>query len=183
VKKLLALALSGLLFVSAMAPVFAQAPQACAAIDNDGERLACYDAVFRGGDPSADMSVVFTSEQMIPARPSGRDHATITVSCTAGTLNIAFGFAGNTLSALGNDAGITLQFDLQAARSRTLPVNAENTALVINNTADASAFLDMLQGATNLTVRVTPVNSRSLSVRFRLDVIRAEVAPVRDACV
>ena len=116
-----------------------------------------------------DLSVSFNSEQLIPARPSGRAPATMTVACAAGTLNVVFGFAGNTMSALGNDAGITLQLDLQAARSRTLPANADNTALVINNTRDAAAFLDTLEGATNLTVRVTPVNSRSLSVRFRVD--------------
>lgn len=104
------------------------------------------------------------------------------VTCDAGVLTVAFAFAGNTMSALGRDAAITLQYDLQAARSRTLPVNAENTAVLLNNTRDAAAFLDGLAGATNLTARVTPVNSRSLSVRFRVDAFVAEVAPVRAAC-
>lgn len=175
----------------ALLPLFAlPAPQVlaqsggqdCTAIAADTERLACYDAIFQHVGTPGDLSVAFASEQLIPARPSGRAPATITVACSAGILNVAFGFAGNTMSALGNDAGITLQFDLQAARSRTLPANAGNTALVIDNTPEAAAFLDTLQGATNLTVRVTPVNSRSLSVRFRVDAMADAVAPVRAAC-
>lgn len=155
----------------------------CTAIAADEERLACYDALFRSPDGGAGaISVVLESEQLIPARPSGRAPATMTVSCEAGVLRVAFAFAGNTMSALGRDAGITLQYDLQAGRNRTLPVNAENTAILLDNTSDAASFLDGLNGATNLTVRVAPVNSRTLSVRFRVDGFFEEVAPVVAAC-
>lgn len=155
----------------------------CAAIAEDVERLACYDSVFRPDTVMGEVpSVRLESEQLIPARPSGRAPATMTVSCQAGILQVAFGFAGNTMSALGRDAGITLQYDLQRARSSTLPVNAENTAIVIDNTRDALAFLDGLAGATNLTVRVTPATSRSLSVRFRVETFETDVAPVVAAC-
>ena len=155
----------------------------CVALEGDMERLECYDRLFRiDGQEHEALSVVIESEQLIPARPSGRAPATMTISCDAGVLRIAFGFAGNTMSALGRDAGLTLQSDLQAARSRTLPVNADNTAILLDNTRDAVAFLDGLAGTTNLTARVTPVNSRSLSVRFRVDAIMSEVEPVRAAC-
>ena len=167
-----------------MTPVHAQTGVAqCVLIETDVERLACYDALFR--DPVAaqtGLSVTLQSETLIPARPSGRAPATMTVLCDDEVLSVAFAFAGNTMSALGRDAGLTLQYDLQAARSRTLPVNADNTAIVIDNTRDAAAFLEGLAGATNLTARVTPVNSRSLSVRFRVDAFIAEVVPVRAAC-
>lgn len=155
----------------------------CTSIDADTERLACFDAAFAGPAGAADgTQVVFESEQLIPARPNGRRAATITVACDAGALSVAFAFAGNTMSALGNDAGITWQFDLQAARSRTLPVNDDNTAVLLDNTRDALAFIQSIEGATNLTVRVTPVSSRSLTVRYRVDDFAAQVAPVRAAC-
>ena len=178
--------------VLALLPLFfATSPQAfaqtsgeqCAAIAGDVERLICYDGIFRAATTSGqNVSVSLESEQLIPARPSGRAPAVMTVSCDAGLLSVAFAFAGNTLSALGNDAGLTLQYDVQAARSRTLPVNADNTAVLINNSRDAEAFLDGLVGTTNLTARVTPANSRSLSVRFRVDGFIEQVAPVRAAC-
>ena len=165
-------------------PAMAQSTGAqCAAVANDSERLACYDGLFRAaGADAAATSVTLESEQLIPARPSGRAPATITVSCEPNGLQVAFGFAGNTMSALGRDTGITLQYDLARARSSTLPVNADNTAILIDNSRDARAFLDGLAGATNLTVRVTPASTRSLSVRFRVDAFAAEVAPVVAAC-
>jgi hypothetical protein len=181
-----------LLPVLALLPLFfAPAPLAlaqdgaqCAAIASDAERLACYDGLFRSAAPASDFAAVarLESDQLIPARPSGRAPATMTVMCEDSNLSIAFAFAGNTMSALGRDAGITLQYDLQAARSRTLLVNSENTAIIMTAADGAEAFLQGLEGATNLTVRVTPVNSRSLSVRFRVDAFMAEVAPVRAAC-
>ncbi|RYE56947.1 MAG: hypothetical protein EOP20_08185 [Hyphomicrobiales bacterium] len=106
----------------------------------------------------------------------------MTVACEAGTLSVAFAYAGNTLSALGRDAGITLQVDLQSPRSRTLFVDPTNTAVLIDNTRDSLAFLDTLSGAQNLTTRVTPVNSRSLSVRFNLAGVLEQIEPVRAAC-
>ncbi|MBE7733796.1 hypothetical protein [Devosia faecipullorum] len=160
----------------------AQTGAQCAAIDDDGARLVCYDEVFRTASSLPDASaVVFESEQLIPARPSGRAPATITVSCQPNGLQIAFGFAGNTLSSLGNDVGMTLQYDL-TRRSSTLPVNADNTAVLIDNSRDALTFIDNLAGVTNLTVRVTPTSARTLSVRFRVDAFAQNVVPVVAAC-
>lgn len=172
------------LFAAPAPLAFAQSPVSqCTAIAADAERLACYDGLFRSETMATEgVSAVLQSEQLIPARPSGRAPATMTVTCAADTLTVAFGFANNTMSALGRDAGITLQNDLQAARSRTLSVNADNTAVVIDNSRDAATFLDGLAGVTNLTARVTPANSRSLSVRFRVDSFLPEIARIRAAC-
>jgi hypothetical protein len=175
-------ALAAFCLVSAV-PALAQSGRECAGIDGDSDRLACYDQIFRAGAAQGEgLSFSFQSEQLIPARPTGRAPATITVSCVAGELNVAFAYAGNAMASLGRDAGITFQIDLQPARSRTLLADASNTALVIDNSADAEAFLDMLVGANNLTTRVTPVNSRSLSVRFNLAGVLEQVEPVRAAC-
>ena len=182
-KLLPVLALLPLLIAPAQT-AFAQSGVAqCVSVPGDMERLACYDGLFRNTVPAnGAISVSINSEQLIPARPSGRAPATIVVSCDAGKLSVAFSFAGNTMSALGRDIGITWQYDLQAARSRTLSVNADNTAVLLDNSRDAAAFLDGLVGTTNLAVRVTPATSRSLSVRFRVDAFVEQVAPVRAAC-
>lgn len=182
--RLPALALLPLLFAASTPTAFAQTGVSqCVLIETDVERLSCYDDLFRNpAAPETGFSITLASETLIPARPSGRAPATMTVTCDEDVLSVAFAYAGNTMSALGRDAGITLQYDLQAARSRTLPVNDDNTAIVIDNSRDAATFLDGLAGATNLTTRVTPVNSRSLSVRFRVDNFIAEVEPVRAAC-
>ncbi|MCS6762177.1 MAG: hypothetical protein MO846_09495 [Candidatus Devosia symbiotica] len=155
----------------------------CILISSDVDRLSCYDGLFRALETlQAGLSVTLQSEQLIPARPSGRAPATMVINCTKEVLSVAFTFAGNTMSPLGRDASITLQYDLQAAQSRTLSVNADNTAILISNTREAAAFLDGMAGATNLTVRATPANSRSLSVRFRVDAVLPKVNQVRTVC-
>jgi type VI secretion system protein VasI len=181
VKRVLAvLVLPAMLAIAA--PAAAQTGAQCAGLDDDAARLVCYDDLFRTNAPPSDAdAVVFESEQLIPARPSGRAPATITVSCEANGLQVAFGFAGNTLSSLGNDVGMTLQYDL-TRRSSTLPVDRSNTAVLIDNSRDALAFIDNLAGVTNLTVRVTPTSARTLSVRFRVDSFAQSVAPVVAAC-
>jgi len=180
--KRVVLALLWSLLVAPAMPALAQTGAQCATIASDAERLVCYDTLFRTAAPTgASLAVTLESEQLIPARPSGRASATITVSCEANVLQVAFGFAGNTMSALGRDTGITLQYDL-TRRSSTLPVNAENTAVLIDNTRDALAFIDSLAGVTDLTVRVTPASTRTLSVRFRVDSFAQDAAPVVAAC-
>lgn len=183
VKFLPALALLPILTISTPSVMAQQTGAQCTSIAVDAERLACFDAAFAAPVTDANgATVVFESEQLIPARPNGRQPATITVACTDGVLSVAFAFAGNTMSALGNDAGLSWQFDLQATRSRTLPVNQANTAVLLDNSRDALAFIQSVEGATNLTVRVTPVSSRSLTVRYRVDAFADQVAPIRAAC-
>jgi len=162
-------------------PVSAQSPAQCAAVADVAERLACYDELYRDVDPSDAAAITIESEQLIPARPRGRAPATITVSCEPNGLQVAFGFAGNTLSSLGNDVGLTLQYDL-TRRSSTLPVNEDNTAVLIDNTRDALTFMQNLAGVTNLTVRVTPTSTRTLSVRFGVRDFAQTVSPVVTAC-
>ncbi|MBJ6988225.1 hypothetical protein [Devosia sp. MC521] len=165
------------------APAYAQSGASCAAIPANDQRLACYDGLFRADtDAAAVSSFTLQSEQMIPARPSGRAHAEIIVSCEAGNLGVAFRFAGNTMSSLGRDVGMTFQPDLERARSQTLQVDPTNTQVLISNSADVRAFIDGLRGAQNLTVRVTPASSRSLNVRFKVANFAQDVAPVIAGC-
>ena len=165
-------------------PVQAQTSgETCGRIDGRDERLACYDSLFREpAEPLPDQSVVFQSEQLIPARPSGRERALMTVACEAGNLSVQFSFAGQLLSATGSNGPITFQLDLQSARTHTLRASPDNRALGFWTTPEAQAFLDTLPGADNLTVRVTPSNQRSLSVRFSLAGIEAAIDPIRSAC-
>lgn len=153
----------------------------CIAIGNDQERLACYDALFRQATETSS-SVMLQSEQTIPASPSGRDYARMTIACQADGLVVRFAFAGNVLTQTGSNVGISLQRDLSRATALSLPTSANNTELIMRGTPQVTAFLASLQGANNLTARVTPASSRSLNVRFRVADITSQVAPVLAAC-
>jgi hypothetical protein len=171
--------------LAAPLPVHAQAnPAACAAIAADSERLACYDAVFRApaGDPAALPPVVLSSTQPIPARPTGRKPATMTVACTAGELGVSFAFAGQLLSETSDDAAISFQVRQAGSRARSLPVSADNQSIAFPSSRDADAFLETLEGSDNLIVRITPVRQRSVQVQFNLRASEGEIQALREAC-
>src|SRR5690606_2187971 len=177
-----ALAIAAVLAVSGEARA-QQTPQQCAAIAEDAARLACYDSIYRVTGSAGDITpVVIESERMIPARPTGREPATMTVACEAGSLTVSFAFANQLVSNTGDIAPVTLQVDQNATAVRTLRADADNTALSFGTAPETRAFLDSLQGGRNLKVRMTPVRQRSVTVDFRLPEHADAIAALRAAC-
>ena len=68
----LVLALLPLLIVSAPTAMAQETGAQCTAIADNAERLACFDAAFAAPVAASAASVVFESQQLIPARPNGR---------------------------------------------------------------------------------------------------------------
>jgi hypothetical protein len=164
-------------------PAAAQStPQACAAIADDGERLACYDAIFATTGTVDPDAVLLSSEQLIPQRPTGRAPATMSVACVSGQPQVTFGFAGQLVSATGDIAPVTFQIDQFGTSVRTLSADAANVALSFAPGRDSNAFLDSLAGGTNLRVRMTPVRQRSLTIDFRLPGIIDDIEALRANC-
>jgi type VI secretion system protein VasI len=174
------------LFVAALgiAPAAAQTtPEECAAIAADAERLACYDAIFRSGTlPQPEGAVVIESERLIPARPTGREPATMTIACMSGDVTVSFAFAGHLVSNTGDIAPVTFQIDQNATAVRTLSADEANTSLRFGPGRESETFLDGLTGGTNLKVRMTPVRQRSLTVDFRLPPHEAPIGALRASC-
>jgi type VI secretion system protein VasI len=179
-----AVALGLALLLAATAPAVAQQRgSACAAIDSDEERLACYDGIFRsaGAEGPAE-AVTLQSQRLIPAQPSGRQPATLTIACEAGAVAVNFAFAGQLVSVTGDIAPLTLQVDQNATAARTLTAAPDNQSLSFSSARDTEAFLDSLAGGTSLRVRVTPVRQRSLTVDFRIDAAIEPIAALRESC-
>jgi len=173
-----------LLAALVVAPAHAQETGAsCAPIQDDGERLVCYDRLFRtDGPPQGGGAVTIESERLIPALPTGRKPAEMVVSCDAGVLTVQFRFAGQLVSATGDIAPVTFQVDQNATAVRTLSAAPDNAAVGFWTTEESSVFLNSLAGGTNLKVRMTPVRQRSLTVDFRPADHRDAIDAVRDAC-
>jgi type VI secretion system protein VasI len=172
----------------ALPPAHAQdTGESCAAIAADAERLACYDGIFRPDDgpaietPAA-TEVRIQSEQQIPARPTGRAPAEMVIACVEGGASVRFAFANQLLSSTNDNAGVTLQVDLGGNLVRNLPVDADNTSVGFATATDAATFLETLEGARSLRVRITPVRQRSLIVDFRLADFRDEIEALRASC-
>lgn len=173
---------AGALAAGAPGVSLAQSGAACAAIADDADRLACYDAVFRTAAAETGDAVILESEGLIPARPSGREPATVTIACKAGEVAAIFGFAGQLVSVTGRNAPLTLQVDQNATKVRTLAASEDNTTLRFTTSFDTRDFLDSLRGGSSLRVRLTPVGMRSLTMIFRIDGRLAEIQHLRDSC-
>ena len=154
----------------------------CVAIEDDAERLVCYDTIFRDADTVVEGAVISKSERLIPARPTGRGPATMTIACEESEMTVSFAFAGQLVSNTGDIAPLTYQVDASGNVARTLRANEDNTALRFATTQDTEFFLDSLVGGRNLKVRMTPVRQRSLTVDFRLQPIAEAIAALRASC-
>jgi hypothetical protein len=126
--------------------------------------------------------VVIQSNQPIPARPSGRAPAVMTIACGTGGLGVGFSFAGQLLSETSDEAAISFQVQQTGSQIRSLPVGPDNTTIAFANARDADAFLETLESGDNLVVRITPVRQRSIQVQFNLRGREAEIAAVREGC-
>jgi hypothetical protein len=169
--------------VAAPGAIMAQStPQACAAIAADPERLACYDAIFRDAAVLPADAVVIESARPIPARPTGREPATMTIACEPSGVVVSFAFAGQLVSNTSDIAPVTLQVDQGGTSVRTLAADDSNTSLRFAPGRESEAFLDSLAGGTNLRVRMTPVRQRSVTVVFRLPEYFDDIAALRAGC-
>lgn len=165
-------------------PALAQATtgEVCATIADDTERLGCYDAIFRDVGTVSSGDIVIPSERLIPALPTGRQPATMLVSCTPQGPVVSFAFAGQLVSNTSDIAPVTFQVDQNGTSVRTLTADANNTALSFAPGAPSLTFLDSLAGGVNLKVRMTPVRQRSLTVDFRLKAHDEAIGALREAC-
>ena len=154
----------------------------CAAIGDDAQRLACYDGVFRADAPAAGEELVFNSERLIPARPSGRGPATLSIACVAGAPAVGLAFANQLVSSTGDIAPVTLQVDQGPTQVRTMQSSEDNTSLTFATARESEAFLDSLVGGDLLKVRMTPVRQRSASVTFRLEEAVPQIQALRESC-
>lgn len=155
---------------------------ACAAIAADGQRLACYDAIFRTVPMATGEAVVIASEQMIPARPSGRGHASLRLICENGELQVRFGFAGQAVTITGTNGPITFQFDQNPPTVRNLEASADNLEIGYWRSVDSRVFLSRFAGADALRVRITPPNLRSLAVDFHIAEAMPQIQALSESC-
>jgi len=198
---------AGLLLGALASPALAQVtPERCALIGGATERLACYDSIFRTDTPPAGQEAeainlwttgieiseidgtetvyaTIPSEQLIPARPTGRALARMTVLCTNEVTTLQFTFAGQFMGTENsNSAPITTQFDRNPPQTQSQPLSQDRTAIGFFQSAQAIGFAGQLMDAERLLVRATPLGQRSVTVSFVLEGIAEALAPVAEAC-
>lgn len=201
--------IAGCLGVLAAGPAAAQAnvsgrtPQACAAITDDADRLACFDALFprqmpAGAEPGAwalrietsmlanrpNVYLDVKSRETVPADYGTPERARLRVQCVENTTSVLFRLAGNYMSDYGEAGLIRYRIDDQPAQSVRGNATRDNLAIGLTTGSAAIPFVRRLFSASSLLVEVQPVNKSNAPVTLTFPVAGLEqaIAPLRKAC-
>lgn len=172
----------------------------CASIQDDAERLECFDRTFPAsraqGDrarwhteidtsPLDDSSVVLVygqSSELIRNHKGQREHGEIIFLCEEGVTSVHFYFAGFLMTQFDGGDEVDYRIDKRPAGRRTMDISTDNRALGLWSSDDAIALATELMAAEQLYVRATPMSESPVGMTFDLDGLEEALAPLRAAC-
>jgi len=199
----LVLPIAALLSAGAL-PIVAHAqdkPEACAAMPDAGERLLCYDGIFREKvspststgkwklttaksqiDDTETNTLTLESEESIPGRFGGREHATLIIRCQENVTAAYFIMGGHFLADIEGHDKVTYRVDDQRAVTEAFATSTDNMALGKWSGGSAIPFIKKLGGGRQLVIRVTPYNESPKTATFNISGIDDALQPVRKGC-
>lgn len=177
----------------------------CAKENDAGERLLCYDGLFRSEvknetptddkgkwlsqsdtsklTDSSDHYISLSSSDTIRARfGGGTKTANLTIRCMENTSSAYFVFGDQFLSDIQGYGRITYRIDDKKAETKSFIASTDHKALGLWSGESAIPFIKKLSGAKQMIVRMTPYNESPLTVTFDLRGFDAAIKPVSEAC-
>lgn len=204
------LKLSCLSFAASIALTFpamaVDKPESCAAIDDGGERLVCYDSIFRTKttvdtpptgtptkwqvttaqskiDDSKGVFLYIESDDDIPGKYGGqRAKASMVIRCMEGTTAMTLQFADHFMADNNGYGDVTFRVDDKKAITKGLDESTDNSALGLFNGGSSIPFIRSLFGANRLIVRATPFNESALTVTYSIAGLEETIKPLRETC-
>ena len=182
-------ALLGTVFSAAWAQSLDQQVSDCSAIENDVERLTCFDtaaAVLANAEslwefetevnPVTD-EVTATVTQSIPA-PTGDSEAALFVRCKGETLELIASWD----KYLGDERmKVTHRLDRREPVTRTWNM-AKNGMALFYPSADVAELLPNLFNASSLSLQTTPENEAAQAITFELEGLEDRVNQMKRVC-
>lgn len=172
----------------------------CAAITDDGKRLACYDVLasktkststgkaatgWRVGSvvsPVTDSTDVYLqrrSEGTVQTDVFGEAHPIFLIQCvnkkTAVAVNWEFIVGGGTIP-------VTYRIDDQDPKVADIRISDDFRSIVSWDSDRVVAFLKSLLPAKKLAVQITPLSQAPVAIVFDTTGLAAAIAPLRKAC-
>lgn len=189
-------ALVGLAATSALAD-----PSSCTAIEDDGARLACYDALFA---PPSEGDIDATGNWQVRTETSKFDDSTkvylslssseqsncrydtaphqIWAACRENTTNVWIWFGGCFMSSTTGRGEVTYRVDKLPARTKRFRESNDNEALGLWSGGQAIPFLKELMGHDTLVLRATPFSESTVTAEYDITGLDQALAPLRNAC-
>lgn len=197
-------ALTGSLIVLAGSAKAQNTGQECAAVEDGGARLACYDSVFRTTTSTpvvegkgawqvreetskitdkTNVYVTVESDQLVPDRFGGRGTpATLIVRCQDDTTSLTIWFGGQFMASSGGFDRVTYRLDKQAAVNDRWEESTNNEFMGLWSGGQSIPLIKQLFSAQNFLVQATPFNESSITLDFKVGGLEHAIAPLRKAC-
>lgn len=172
---------------------------ACARIDNNDQRLLCYDLLFRKSvststvsqwEVKQEKSKIDDSENVymsvdsleIHSRSFGQpDHLRLMIFCRERRTDVFIQFAGEYMSDIQGGGRTTFRLDKNKAFEMNLIASTSHKALGLP-TSENLKFVKSLFGGKNLFVRAAPYNQSAVSADFPVQGLEEAIKPLRSAC-
>lgn len=197
----------GILTLFLTCVVFGQdaSAQECVAIENDLDRLACFDKQAGRAPTIEDVKVgtgnwlvrtetsefedttnvylMVTSDEGLRCRSYGAPKkATLYLRCLENTTSIYISTDCHLASGFQGYGQVDYRIDDKPSASRGFDASTNNRALGLWTGGSAIPFIKKLFGAKRLLVRFTPFNENPVTAKFDISGVEEAVRPLREAC-
>ncbi len=186
------------------APAAAQSD--CAGIENDLDRLACYDLA-SGRTPVSETELDVSGDWDVEIKTSefkdttdvflrvqseeplscgmgfgAPQHATLMLRCMENTTALYISTDCHLASGFQGYGTVEYRIDDRPARSRGFTDSTDNRALGLWRGAQAIPFVKELLGADRLLTRFTPFGESPVTAQFPITGLDTAIMPLREAC-
>ncbi|WP_457650856.1 type VI secretion system-associated protein TagO [Profundibacter sp.] len=191
---------AGLMWLLA-GPVVAQE---CITIDNDLDRLACYDKA-SGRTPitetvtpndgkwnvriersefkdTKDVYLSLDSNEPVQCRFGSAETVTLLLRCSENTTSIFFSTPCHVTSGYGGYGNVEYRVDDKPAGKRGFQESTDNRALGLWRGGSSIPFIKKLFGGKELLIRFTPYGESPKTASFAIVGIDDAIKPLREAC-
>lgn len=188
--------------------IYAATGEDCAKNDNDAERLACYDKIFKTdqkpaqAEPQVDVGkkgwdvwksqskiddsvsdlMMLLSDNIVNERAGTMGYGTIGIKCHQKTTTITFN-AGEFFLVDDDDYGrVTYRLDKEKAKTKRMDVTSDNKALGLWSNSETIPFIKEMFGHDKIIVQITPYQETPATMEFTIKGLEEAIKPLRKAC-
>jgi type VI secretion system protein VasI len=180
-----------------------QDTSSCISIDNDLDRLSCYDHAI-GRQPEVleargngawntrtevsefnDTTSVFLSVaslEPVSCGYSGSQKVVLFVRCIENTTSLIIATQCHVTSGFGRYGDVEIRIDQEKTRKLQFTESTNNRSLGLWNGSSAIPIIQSMFGAEQMLVRFTPYNENPVTAKFPISQLEDVVHPVRENC-
>ncbi|HLS19394.1 MAG TPA: type VI secretion system-associated protein TagO [Paracoccaceae bacterium] len=182
-------------------PAFSEGIDACARVESELDRLACYDRI-SGRTPDVEQKtdgnwqahietskltdqtnvyLTVASNELIRCRWDS-EPVTLTVRCMENTTSLILSTSCHVTSRVGGYGKVEYRTDSDKARTAWMDASTNNRSLGLWRGGASIPVIKQLFGKDQLIARFTPYSESSKTATFNIGGLESAIEPLREAC-